>query len=438
MKAPFNSLFFSLHFRGVGQGLFSHGHLERWIEKDSPTAIPPRFEWVYDCGAEKLGTHLWGQITEYTSSHNKGDIDLLMLSHFDQDHVLGIRELLKKRKPKVIVAPYLSITRRLEALAALDTHDSEYAGFLIAPATTLRRYAGKNTRIVFVEEGGGPAPETPDGDATNPNFPWPSDREKRKTSVGGEPAAPSNDPDDTAMNSHNTHRIDGRIPFVVWGMWEFCFFNIPRPEMEANLATMADVVLQRFNKTKKRADDYVKLIADLRHVFEAVRGPGNRPRKFDANEISLVVYSGPVPRPTIRFLLVSPPTMTSSTAPALPTAILRRAMPRMPIASGRCGTLFTGDITLTESIYTELMNHFGSPRLNFVSFFQVPHHGSKLSYRLTPSSGFQPDFSIFSSARYHAAYDHPSEVVIEKLKDCGPLFVNEFQGLTTGGAVVFP
>ncbi len=144
-------LFFSLNFRPVGQGLFAHGSLQFSDESDS--AIPS-FEWVYDCGAEKLGTYLLPQITAY-DLHNPADIDLLIFSHFDQDHVVGVRELLRTKRPKVIVAPYLSLAERLAYMSALRPTDVGFARALVAPAAFLRGVAGDGARLVFVVPGGG-------------------------------------------------------------------------------------------------------------------------------------------------------------------------------------------------------------------------------------------------------------------------------------------
>ena len=162
-------LFFSTHFRPVGQGLFAHGKLGFFMDSDE---VLKTFEWVYDCGADKLGAHLQGQIAAY-EKHNPSHIDLLILSHFDKDHVLGIRELLRKRQAEVIVVPYLTLAERLTSVAALGPNDVEYAQFLVNPAASLRQFAGENATIVFVLPGGEPPPEQGEGDGTNPDNPWP-------------------------------------------------------------------------------------------------------------------------------------------------------------------------------------------------------------------------------------------------------------------------
>ena len=244
---------------------------------------------------------------------------------------------------------------------------------------------------------------------------------------------------DMGAQGYKTYRIDGKRPFVLKNLWEFCFYNRPRPEMEASLLALIQPVVKKFESSRRQSADYEVLIAELRTAFENARGPGKRPRRFDANEISLVVYSGPVRRdrercyrdrvPWIKPAIISP--LATATGPS-------EWPPLLPGVYRRCSTLFTGDITLNDKTYADVKRHFGEPRLNFVAYFQVPHHGSKHSFQLSAGSGFCPDYSIFSSARYHSGFDHPSDRTIEALNDCGPLFINEFQGLTTGGYLTDP
>ena len=37
---------------------------------------------------------------KYNQQENNADIDLLVLSHFDKDHISGVKELVKKQKNK--------------------------------------------------------------------------------------------------------------------------------------------------------------------------------------------------------------------------------------------------------------------------------------------------------------------------------------------------
>ncbi len=70
-------------FYPVGQGCFYAGSIKNDIEE---------FVIVYDCGTISSRNYLLDSIDEFKRHYKK--IDLLMISHFDEDHVNGVSELL--------------------------------------------------------------------------------------------------------------------------------------------------------------------------------------------------------------------------------------------------------------------------------------------------------------------------------------------------------
>lgn len=88
----------------IGQGTFS-AQIIRTSEK--------QYVCVYDCGS----TNGAGNIPKYAGDlfcKTKGIIDLLVISHFDMDHVNGIKKLYdKKFKIKKIVIPYVPLSERI-------------------------------------------------------------------------------------------------------------------------------------------------------------------------------------------------------------------------------------------------------------------------------------------------------------------------------------
>jgi hypothetical protein len=97
-------------FVRVRQEAVGHGGLHHGIFVTGR----PSIRWVYDCGSwRKAGREaLRGCIDDFARrckrDGNRG-IDLLFVSHFDADHVNGIRQLLKAvpGKTKTVVLPYL-------------------------------------------------------------------------------------------------------------------------------------------------------------------------------------------------------------------------------------------------------------------------------------------------------------------------------------------
>ena len=70
----------------VGQGLFYSGSIRK--EDNS-------FEFIYDCGGDKL---IISNIVDNYLKYSSKEIDMLVISHFDEDHINGLPYLLDKVK----------------------------------------------------------------------------------------------------------------------------------------------------------------------------------------------------------------------------------------------------------------------------------------------------------------------------------------------------
>lgn len=88
----------------IGQGTFS-AQIVRTYEK--------QYVCVYDCGSTN-GTLNISKYADDLFCKTEGIIDLLVISHFDKDHVNGIKKLYdKKFKIKKIVIPYVPLSERI-------------------------------------------------------------------------------------------------------------------------------------------------------------------------------------------------------------------------------------------------------------------------------------------------------------------------------------
>lgn len=104
-------------FHPVGQGAF---YSEVICNEDGK-----KFTVVYDCGSGN-GTTVPQRIKDAIERwEHKSDIDILFISHFHNDHINGVKQLISKAK--VVVMPYLSPC----IITALDTLKShlEETGF---------------------------------------------------------------------------------------------------------------------------------------------------------------------------------------------------------------------------------------------------------------------------------------------------------------------
>lgn len=90
-------------FHPIGQGLFYTGSILNGF-----------YNFVYDCGTESISNNLDISIENYTNelSHQKSDLDMIVISHLHDDHINGIYKLInacrnKKIRIKKIVLPFL-------------------------------------------------------------------------------------------------------------------------------------------------------------------------------------------------------------------------------------------------------------------------------------------------------------------------------------------
>lgn len=135
-------------FRPVGQGLFYSGSLHSGSEK---------YNFVYDCGSVSEKQYLKSQIDDHINTCLQ--IDLLIISHFDEDHVNGITSLIADRKRvRRLVLPYVSWAERL-AIATTSGAADEYLALLRDPIGFFSGEAYNVGEIIVV---GGPGGSQPD------------------------------------------------------------------------------------------------------------------------------------------------------------------------------------------------------------------------------------------------------------------------------------
>lgn len=420
-------------FEPVGQGLFAHGYLQRDGEKS-------RFVWVYDCGTSSPFSSLQNRIDLFANFLGGGEIDLLILSHYDQDHVNGVVELVRNSRVRTLVIPYLYPAQRLILMTQAVGTANWYQRFLASPANyLLESGADRIERIVMIEPGGEPPPEAPEaGDGERPD--WPSkalvkDRRRNQTNSGSpvEGFEPDNDWD---LNDGRIAMVDSNKPLTVLGRWEFCFWNRPQnpDDLKAWWET-AEPAWRRFQSGEKTPWDYRVLIADMRHALTT--NPRLPKTAFNANEISLQCYNGPLrrnldPSATSRshvehvwvedqwdwwpdYEMLSP---------------WNRIRPSIPYDGG---FLFTGDITMDSKLSGQLELFLGRRRWQSLAYLQVPHHGARRSWRNGVYSTWMHRFSVFSAAGPYVGYGHPHKEVVEDLENHGPIHVDLNHGLTGGG-----
>ncbi|WP_135386884.1 hypothetical protein [Escherichia sp. E2593] len=78
------------------------------------------FNIVYDCGSTSRTTiinKIHSLPKWFKNTHGSRVIDMLVISHFDDDHVNGLEELLRLYRVKKLVLPYTEWTQSVREIA---------------------------------------------------------------------------------------------------------------------------------------------------------------------------------------------------------------------------------------------------------------------------------------------------------------------------------
>lgn len=421
-------LWSEVEFHPVGQGLFSSGSLH-----DS-RITGSGFSWVYDCGTSSRKTILRKEIDSYAlfcgaSTANRPTLDLLVLSHFDKDHINGVVDLLSKFSVRMILLPYVPLSKRLIlAFSEQVGLHQDLMKFFIDPVAYLTREGllGPTSRIVFVRTGNPDElpKETPDegevfSEEPGENNPW-------------EPGLPVDQLSDWHGNEEeleplkNGHRfsnvgflkLHGRIR--VRGWWEFLPYNDARFATKLTATFLSavskyksDLLQANSDPRRQQAIDALKLIYDREFGKSSVQ----------RNQISLFLYTGPIGR-----LSAFPNACMRS----IRTGILKSTYTiSYGIKASKVGILYTGDGYLDKRDRLEaLTKMLGPNRMENICVCQVMHHGSKSNWHQGVAAEFKPTFSIFSSDPNHKRLQHPHSHVLRDFWNYGPIQVDKNSGIS--------
>lgn len=398
---------YSYRFFPVGQGLFASG---RVLPSGGPV-----FDWVYDCGTDSGKPLLSRAITTYKEAVSR--IDLLVISHFDRDHVLGIAELLSGTYVGTLLLPYAPLWQRLLiALHAGAETEDDMMQFAIDPVTYLT--SRENThieRIIFVLPSGDEGPATTfDG----PIKPWP----KGTRDPEHWPLKEDLDLDWQAPDG-DTFTGDGLVYFlkpgsriVVCGFWEFVPYN------DQTLATAHSFQgsIQRRAKELLDAKDEPSRREILRLMKVEYHSQFNTQSDDWANEISLFLYSGPVIPATSNVSFRC--WRTTRFAGDWPWSCDE------PIFGPpeRAAIVYTGDGYLNEPArLNRLTCYLGNERISRTALFQVMHHGSKYNWHANVAPAVGSVASVFSSDPTRSRPSHPHQEVLQSFSGYGPLQVDK-------------
>ncbi|WP_143703977.1 MULTISPECIES: MBL fold metallo-hydrolase [Luteimonas] len=421
-----------LHSRvqhGVGQGSFHSASVQTIRNKSTDYEL----NYVYDCGAggngavPKLITSSLKRLgfSRRSSSRKKGVLDLLVLSHYDMDHISGALALIKEFKVERVVLPYISPVELVIVLAEL--------GSLLTPDVAKDLYDlahGLGTTfggipVTLIERGSRPrrdrAQREVPGDPPTPDLrSEPDDRFPRgmvltsKDAKGNQIPLPAKLPDDEdVLASLPGSTSVWRLRFWNAGSSQELIDDI-REKLEACSFPLGDdaspveldVLVNWLSEVKNRE----KALEAYKQAIESAV-PGLKSHAGDAhvaNFISLAMYSGPAFEAKMPHVSWNHPDLS------LRDVLFPRFLSSSSTWSERVGWLGTGDAPLGEAdIWDDFEAHF-SFELPELSTIVVPHHGAG------PVSG--P-----GTTNKHG---HPTYPVLTKIRAQGglPIHVTEESG----------
>lgn len=400
-------------YYNVGQGLFHSGKIGD-------------FTFVYDCGSFNKDA-LIKSITDYRKNniHNIHKyIDLLVLSHFDADHINGLDMLLDEVKVDTVVIPYISLVDRIIIASKSQNKDQEdwYYLFMYDNITYLKNKGVKNIVVINHDDD---STLTLDNDIN-------LDNNSDLTLEWGkmvETTLPKNNILDNNSGDSDFQVFNDSGHIMLSNMWVFKFYA---QEISEKIKDNSKVKKRKNNKASKPTRERFLQILKSKKIIDkskpineqikkAIMNPTLRSKIVDAyrtiskdlNYTSLMMYNGPLGRYNNE-----PKYYTYTYQPKMIVAsYLRNVRYLKTNDEGIFGQLMTGDAFInTQKKYQDFKNHFGW-LLKKAIVVLAPHHGSHRNWNGSILASCTNAWLWVASAGFSNNYAHPSyEVVMDILK----------------------
>jgi hypothetical protein len=318
-----------------------------------------QLRWVYDCGSWKNNKKL-AECIQALGRRVPTDarIHLLFVSHFDADHVSGLKTLLEafRNRVDVVVVPYLTSDDMLSVLGrALIARRCplDFIEQLIDPRTWFRQYGVKH--VIRLQ----PPPPAQPGGAEGPDTPRAPDpgsiSKKIVPSEQPQPVVLKPDGNELRGTVAPAGTVVGINTNVGWTDWWFIPFVHPiTKSAKRRFSRVAKGLINRSAKGRTfhaRLLNLLKTQAGRRLLKEQYQ----LQKIGDANAISLSLYEGP--RLVLPQARISYRGTTESN-------------------STRTGWLLTGDAKLEQYDRRSKWLEFFQPFRNGIGKLMLPHHGS--------------------------------------------------------------
>lgn len=376
-------------FHNVGQGLFAEAELK--LLNDSIYRV------VYDCGTSSRQSIL----EDAVASRGNRPVDLLVISHFDHDHISGILKLLEKSPVRQIMLPMMTKELRVaSAFLKKGSHTKltfDIVEILSNPISAIKK-AHKRAHPEEEEPGFILVAASSDEEEIY-NDEDISLYEAENVSAGiGIPGRPEN------VVIRNGSSVDiGQAEFIL------------RPYNDKSISLPTSVFKNAINYDIKTLIDYhsskkARKIAFDNIVIAYRKAFGNSPR--NKNLISL-------------FIFISPEIPCGAEKQLELEQSKNRVEVIYKTKENKSGILFTGDGFLdSPSRLKELRQSVALDEAG-TAVIQVMHHGSRGSWYRGLAQSISPTVSVFSSDPLRKSTRHPHESVLKDFSPYNPIQVDK-------------
>ena len=348
----------------IGQGAF---YTEKFICDNDQYNI------VFDCGGSSNVIH--HSVRNYCrklpkGQDEKGIVDAVFISHFDRDHVNGLKTLFQNSKVLRIFLPLISYNHILSINPSFFTllGDAFYQN-LFESAIEDSPVPSDGTEIIRIRPG---------NDETNGEYIISKNQELR-TNIKTIPSL---------SNTYITHAQ----------LWKFKTFNYEfsiRSNQLQQILLSSNYTLKLSKIVSNFSKNYRKYRNAISNLYKLVQGTIN------AN--SMITYSGPIDNKISTHLI-------SQVTPQLGLYFYNNINYQLD----KSGCMYFGDYTASDSqMWAEYAKHF-SKEIPLLQMQQVPHHGSARDFNSQLCNN--PIFH-FISAAVGNHYGHPGNQVIVDLNN---------------------
>jgi len=365
---------YEVEFHPVGQGLFSSGKI---FAEDGV------FQFVYDCGSSSKAIFLKSEIEERFAKNES--IDMVVLSHFDKDHVNGLIQLIERCKIKSLFVPALRPKLTLELAFKYPQITRDELSFYVDPVFFLEQRG--RTKLVEVE---------------------PSDvsRKPKETTEYADGLS-------LLIEGDNPIYTDGTPVIIEQGHIRLPsgsrIFPSSKPTMEIT-PYYDEEVKEQLGRDSVFVDEIHVAAQDLIRK-EISKQDFDREFRRLRNKLHDKLEKTPEKRNLISMFLYMKPTTQKECFFAPPLFDNAQANSNY----NKSAILFSGDGYLnTPERVDNLINYLRDERLKYLGCFQLMHHGSKTNWMPGLAQHIAPIYSISTSSP--SWYRHPHPEVIDDFK----------------------